>query len=511
MFKKIFAILSISLGFVNLSNIAMDKKTPEVDTFIYVKNSSDYPVRISAGPEYPSSIALYPGQIIEFPLRKVSAMTASTYGRISHYLTGLVAELNIIKLLEESPEYATKDCFVNITYEKDSGPKSIWSFARYLFTQGKWALALSPVEHEKDLAGYVSNGSYSEALYSMIAKGSDSTPEPIARDAALIWSMFPRAASKIEAKQIVYPFNILGLDIGGLIATDTQLRNWGALLSSSLRKRYSAISNPAIWAAVNMIIADSVEAFRLRNYYVDRDPHYPVTLLYIPTPDSPEVQQEPSFPEDIIDQLKDKVSGDTAAQALIGQLEQAARVRGWTGLIKTAPQVMPPQPPPLPGQGASTSQSYQERGVINFLRGLEQKRPEEQVLLDKVALELFKKIDELGLEQQEAMKLKYAALDKLRLIEQGKHAVSDFSKIRDFLSPVMIRLARTEKNPPQAIQDWLSFLTRLEREKAYEYYRMDEQPLSQAYHEQLKQRDDLDLLMAFLKQQIKRFGSTDDL
>ena len=372
------------------------------DPRIYVRNSSVYPVRLSAGPDYPSSIALYPGQIVEFPLVRVPALTASTYGKVSHYLTGVVAELDVKKLLQDSPEYATKDTFVTITYEENSSASGLWRLAKYLFTTGKWKLTLEMGQHEKIISAYRADPQYTEKLLSIIVKDSDKTPDAIARDAALVWSMFPRAANKIENKQIVYPFNILGLDIGGLVASDEQLRNWGALLSNSMRRRFNGITSQAVWSAVNMIIADSVESLRHGNYYTDKDPHYPVTLLYIPNKDSAE-EAEPAFPVDIIDKLRDKVSGDRAAQDLIGQLEQAARVRGWTGLIKNVS--VPPVPPCMPSPTGTSSKPYQESMVISFLHELEQKRPEEQVLLDKVALELFQKIDGMQLERAFSFKL----------------------------------------------------------------------------------------------------------
>ena len=479
------------------------KHTASSEALIYVKNSSDYPVRISVGPDYPSSIALYPGQIIEFPLKHVPVIMVSTYGKVSHYLTGLVAELDVASLLQESPQYSNKDYFVNITYEKNSGNSitSIWQIARYLLTQGRWSLTHHLIEGKMDLNDYQGSSSYSETLLAEIVKTSGSTPESIIRDAALIWSMFPRAASKIESNQMVYPFNILGLDIGGLIASDQQLLNWAALLSDSLRKRFSTISNPAIWNAVNMIITDSVESLRRRNYYINRDPQYPVSLLFIPTADSPDIPLEPAFPEEIIEQRKGRTGNDTIEHSRREQLELAAQVRGWTELIKNLPST----PPALPPAELLSTCSYQERAVTKFLKELEQKEPAEQVLLDKVAKEIFEKIDGLGLEHNEATRLKYAALDKLRLVEQDKNAVTDLTKIRDYMSPVMIRLARAEQNPPQAMQEWISLLTRVDREKASEYFCMEEQPLRQAFHDQIKQQGYQERLMAQLKQQIREF------
>ncbi len=53
---------------------------------------------------------------------------------------------------------------------------------------------------------------------------------------------------------------------------------------------------------------------------------------------------------------------------------------------------------------------------------------EAQSVFDNVAKELFDKIDHLELDAKQAVQLKYAALDRLRLIDQGKHALSEWQK-----------------------------------------------------------------------------------
>jgi hypothetical protein len=414
--------------------------------------------------------------------------------------------LNILQMLQDCPQYKDHDCYVEITYEKNSqrGSSGLWYFARYLFTLGKWSLNHRPLE-SKDLE-VCQAPVPSEALTKIITQLSGSAPMEVVRDAACIWSMFPRAASKIENHQTVYPFNILGLDIGGLIASDKQLRNWGSLLAGSLQKRYSSLTNPAIWNAVRMIIADAVESFRHGNYYHDRDPHYPVTLLYIPTAESSEGPLEPAFPVDIIDKLKGKVAGDQGAQELLVQLEQAARSRGWMGLVRHEQQ-QPPQAPPMDGLCKG---SYQDREVERFLRELSEKKPEAQGLLDKVVKDLFDKIDSIGLDPKQAVRLKYAALDRLRLIEQGKYALSELAKIRDYFSVPMVRVAHTMPNPPQSLQDMLTWVARSERERGYEYARMQEHQLAEAFQCAVRQQDYQTLLMQHLKQQIRRFESSSD-
>jgi len=501
--RSLWLILTVCA--ISQQGIAMEQGP--LASSLYIKNASEYPVRICVGPEYPSSIALYPGQILEFPLKDIRGIIASTYGKVSHYLTGLVAELNISQMLQDCSQYVDHDCYVEIKYEKNStrGASSFWSFASYLFTLGKWSLNHRILE-EKDLETYVAPAS-SEALSKMIAQLSGSAPEEIVRDAALIWSMFPRAAAKIENHQTVYPFNILGLDIGGLIASDKQLRNWGSLLVGSLQKKYSSITNPAIWNAVRMIIADSVESFRQGNYYHDRDPQYPVSLLYMPTAEFPESLTEPAFPVEIIDQLKVKVIGDEVAEALIGQLEKAARSRGWVGLIGHEYAVIPPAPPM---DGLRDRCSYQEHEVERFLHELAEKQPDAQAVFDKVAKELFDKIDTLELDAKQAVLLKYAALNRLRLIDQGKHALSELAKIRDYLSPSMIRVAHATPNPTQAMQEMIAWIACSDRERGYEYARMQDQQLAEAFQFAVRQQGYQTLLMQHLRQQIRRLASPTD-
>lgn len=488
-------------------------------SLMYIKNGSEYPVRVSVGSEYPSSIALYPGQIIEFPLKNVQLVHASTYGKISHVFTGLVAELDVAKLLQEHPEYSAKNCLVEITYKTPSVGSiwNPWGFARYMFTSGAWLLNFNLIDSVKICTSVAKDTLICQKIYEKIKwSTSDPIAESVARDAALIWSIFPRAAEKIISQKTVYPFNILGLDIGGLVATDKQLRNWGALLASSLKKNNDTIVNPIIWNAINMIIADSIDSLRHHNYYAACDPERPVTLLHIPGSDFSEAVQEPGFPIELIDELKGKVGEDPSTKALVDRLEEVARLRGWTSLVRELPSdapaiAIPPAPPAPPAMmGLGSLGNYQEKAVMKFLNDLLEKRPEEQVLLDKVVQELFQKIDVLPIDHALAIRMKYAALDKMRIIEQNQHAVSNLVKIREFMSPIMIKVASVHPNPAKNVQDWISLLTQVERDKAFEYFRMEEQSLVRALSEQQKQQDYQSLLMVHLKEQIKKFESLGD-
>ena len=149
---------------------------PEAGTSptIYLRNSSEYTVRIAVGPEYPTSIALYPKDMIEFPLKQVSTISASTYGKFAHHWSGLEAKLELKEFFKNHPEFESKNCIVDITYDK--GSTGFW----VLFSQGKWMLTLRTVDENKDLNDYHVQGTYSENLYSVVAHSSEVIPETIA-------------------------------------------------------------------------------------------------------------------------------------------------------------------------------------------------------------------------------------------------------------------------------------------------------------------------------------------
>ena len=253
-----------------------------------------------------------------------------------------------------------------------------------------------------------------------------------------------------------------------------------------------------------MIIADSVESLRRRDFYIDRNPDYPVTLLNIPALE-PEGPPEPILPVELMDQLKGKVGEDADAQSLIVKLEQAARVGGFAASSsKPLPVAPPPPPPPMP---SLQQVSYQEREVARFLREVEQKRAEEQNLLDKIVKELFEKVDTLKLEGNQAAFLKYAALDKLRMVEQQKQAIPNLMKVRDSMTPAMIELAHADVNPAKAMQDWISLLVQSERERAREFAQLERQPLLALFNTEMERQNYQSLLMEHLRQQIKKFES----
>ncbi len=472
----------------------MENVNDASDYTLYIRNTSVYPVRISVGQNYPSSIALDSGQVMNFPLDKVETITASSYGKYTHFLSGIVAELNLKGLLNENADIKSDNLLINIAYEKGSKGGILWNLARYLFTQGKWALYLEPL-NPKDLIMSDTIEDCTKKLYEII--GSQATSEKIAHDAALVWSMFPRAADKILEKKSVYPFNILGLDIGGFIASDDQLRNWADQLYTSLYKRFSHIDNKAIWNAVNMLIIDSVESLREGKYYAHRDPTYLVTLLRR----SDAIQDTSDLiNKDIITQLKSRTK-DESSLALLAKLEAAVFQTSNTS------HFIPPAPPlPAIQKNNNMGKSYKEKAVLRFLHELKNKRPEEQTLLDKVVWRIFKLIHETS---QEQVTLKYAALDKLKLIEQHKHCIKQLGQINEFITPAMINMVKGEKKPTFAIQEWLVRLGQCERKKAFQYAQLGLQDLQKLVKEEDKDRDYQVLLMSHLQQQIAKFQEPD--
>jgi len=467
------------------------------DRTVYINNKSEYPVRIAVGQHYPSSIALDPGQTMDFPVDKVETISASSYGKYAHYL-GVVAELNFKGLLQEE-DVGSQDFVVNITYEEVSSSGILW-LARYLFTQGKWALSLDPVDSGKTGVMIPSMGNdYIDKLYDKIAGSSKTIPEQIAKDAALIWSMFPRAADKIAGKYQVYPFHILGIDIGGFIASDEQLRNWADLLYTSLSKRFAHIENKAIWNAVNMLIADAIESLRAGKYYANHDPDYLLTLLH-----RSEVvhEKDESLPMELIYQLEKTVKDD-AALVLLAQLKTVASKK------KTAEPPAAPPPPPLE-KVSDISKNYKEKTVARFMGELKTKNPEEETLLDKVAMRIFGIIDQLNIDPLLLVNLQYAALDKLRLIEKHKHSIRQLSQIHEFITPAMMGMIQAEDRPSYAMQNWIGRLGTVTRTKAYEYAKLELPDLQKLVREEDANRDYQASLMLHLQQQIAKFQDPED-
>lgn len=463
---------------------------------IYIKNDSPRSVRISVGNKFPDALGLLPGQILEFPVRKVSTIKASNYGRYANFFPGTPDTKNMAELFLEHPNYVSKDLIVSVTYDD----KSYW-FTRL------WKLTPRLIETTHDLDGYKCTPQYSDVLYQAVLQCSKSIPEPIARDAALVWSIFTRAAKKIAKNKTVYPFNILGLDSGGPQASYKQLRKWGDILSVLLRKQYNSVHCSVVWEAVDMIIANSIDLLRRYNYYMVLEPDLPETMLRKKRRESTPILEE--FPEEILMMLKEKVQGDESATSLVDQVEKAVRIRC---VIKACPNspTPPPPPPPPPAQHALKTTSYQEREITNFLKIIESQNPESLQLVEDTTVGLFKKIDSLNIEHTIAVRLKYAAFEQLRLIEQKKQATRNLLNIKKFMSPAIIRVARNHVNPSNAMKDWVHLLANADQSKAYNYSQMNEECLQQAYVEETNALQNQRLLLEHLKEQIKRFAMTDD-
>ncbi len=465
------------------------------DRMVYIQNKSAYPVRIAVGQHYPSSIALDPGQTMDFPVDKVEAITASSYGKYAHYL-GVVAELNFKGFLQEE-DVSGKDFVVNITYEEAS-PKGIWKkLAKYLFTQKQWALSLAPVDSGKTAIMIPSDVSINK-LCEKIGGTSQTVPVQIAKDAALIWSMFPRAADKIAGKYQVYPFHILGIDIGGFIASDEQLRNWADLLYTSLSKRFADVEDKAIWNVVNMLIADATESLRAGKYYAHHDPNYLITLLH-----RSEIvhEQEDSLSTELISQLEQTVK-DPESLALLAQLKTAA--------LKKKPAEPPAPPPAPPLKNVEPATNYKEKTVTLFLSELQKKRPEEETLLDKVAVRVLGLIDHLQIDPQLYVNLKYAALDKLKLIEPQRNSIRQLSQINQYMTLAMMSMIQVEDNPLHAMQNWIGRLGAATRAKAHEYAQLELSALQNRVKEEDTHRDYEKSLMLHLQQNIAKFREPDD-
>lgn len=491
--KNIFILCPLFFCVLSQQVFAMELDVPDDgERRIYIKNNSIYPVRILVGPHYPNSIALGQEQVLDFSLNSIPWIIASNYGWVTHYLSGSGAKINI------DHEGKSQDIMVNITYEKGKIENiwNIWNIAKYFFARDKWALFLEPIDHSQGQPESYDMRDIHDALYDRITKSFGSIPEHISRDATFIWSMFPRAASKIIARQPVYPFNILSLDIGGLVASDVELRNWGNYLYELLRRRFFFKDNDAIGNAVKVMIADSVESLRLRKYYVDRDPGYPVTLLHMPGSDNNDTfsSQGPAFSAELPDQLRAE-SREGASFA-----KQTMQKRDLDGNVV----MRIPTPPPLP-DGDILFKSYQETIVVRFLQELAQKRPEEQTLLDKVVDKLFTKINGLEINPDIAIRLKYAALDRLHLVEQNKYNITQLNKVREFMTPAMIRLACKDTNPVYAMQDWIFRIVQAKRPDAYELAQLEEPALQQRVQEEDSRKNNQMLLITHLRQQIKKF------
>lgn len=468
---------------------------------VYIKNNSGHKVRISVGPHYPSSILLYPNQVLEFPSKRISTVTASTYGKYSHYLTGLVAELDMAGLFQDHPEYVSKDCLINITYDDNVDGQGFWAYACYALTRGKWMLTVGPVESIENVENSHCKPKYSQNLYQAVVNSCVSKKdETNAQQAAMIWSVFPRAAEKIEHDQQVYPYNILGLDIGGLIATDAQLRNWGKLLSRSLRKKYDCINCNVIWNAVDMMIADSIESLKLTSYAILRKPDYPITLLQILSKKNSD--QENVFSEELLNQLKEKVQGDESAQSILNKLETAARAQGLIGEVKSAP---PPPPPPPPLHRALTTTSFAEREIANFVHVMDVRKPEELDFGDRVIKFVFDQIDSTSIIKNLAVGLKFAVLKQLRLIEKSQNAIRNLLQVKNYMSPTIIRVACGNVNPSEAMKEWVKLLATVGNDMAYKLSLMDEASLQKAYAEKAAKAAALEQQAIIIEQLREKF------
>lgn len=460
---------------------------------VYVKNCTQYPVRLCIGNEYPNSIASCPGQVIEFPLNTISHIAASTYGKFSHYFVGYHGNCDFTKWLNDHPECKSHDSIINITYGQNTSNGGLWQKTKNLLTQGQWEIIPEKLDAEKDCSDYPKEVTDSSPLYAMISKTSKNMPKTMVLYAALVWSLFPRARKKIEAQKPVYPFHILGLDLGGLNASPDQLSNWSKLLSKSLRKKVYKLNKPALDKAVQFTIANAINALKKYQYYLQLSPDDIAPLLDDSTQDS---REEAIV---IMQKLKERIKEDPTAVSLVGQLEEIC-------LNGSAVQQLqlPPTPPPPPNSPISTS--YQEKAINTFLQDYEIKKAEEQSFCDKVTINLFEKIDKLDIDKTIAIHLKWATLSKLAEINQDKNPIKQLTKIMKYLTSDMLQTSCMSHNPSQTLQNWISLLVRVEQERASAYALMGPDLLQKALADETAMQNYQALLFSQLRKQIKRFG-----
>jgi len=465
---------------------------------VYICNKSEYPVRICVGEDYPPSIALDPGQMMEFPLDKIETIIASSYGKYKFW--GKVDKLNFKSSIKDKE----KDLVVSIAYEEATS-SGLFGFVTYLFTQGKWALSLEEFNSENDtfdssnIVGVISD------LYEKIKGVSKDVSDHVAEDAALIWSMLPRAASKIVSNSSVYPFNILGLDIGGFVASDKQLQNWADHLLFSLKRRFKEVNSSAIWNAVNMLITDATESLLEGKYYAARDQSYLERLLHR----SGSVKNETEIPVELIARLEEQVKNDDSAMAILAKLKAAAANK----------KVGPPSAPPAPPLKDIKHKNYKENTINLYLNTRKGKRPEEETLLDKVITKVFGFIEELNnnnpsdKDNPERKKilidLQYSVLQKLQLLDQSKRSIQQLKQVFEFMNPTMIYMVLLEDNSSSAMQEWLGYLGSCKRENAYTYAQLNLPDLQEKVEEENANRTHQSELMKHLKQNIARFQESE--
>jgi len=489
----LFAVCVVQLIFSAEQPAGETSQKPPITSTLYLKNCSDYCLRLSVGPKYPKAIALSSQQVHEFPLMDVNKVRVSSYGKYSPILRDLllvkVGKFDMAKVLQESPEYSDHDCLINITYEKSSS------------YHGKWQLSRKIPEAE-EVQEPIEIDSQMSALRKVLKYPSSPADDPIAQKAALIWSIFPRVAAKLLAHEQVYPFNILGLDIGGKEPTVDQLTNWGKLLYSVSKKRFVSISDREVWDAVNMIIADAIEWLKLHHHYFVRSADYPLILLQIRTP-AADLPQLPAgdASQKLIEQLKEEVKDIPGARMLVGRLEWEMRIKASQTSNEDLSAITPPPPPPPAPSMGMVKETLQEKAITDFLAELEKKRPEEETLLDTTAKTLFEKIDAAGGDHKKIVQLKKAALDRLNLLFAQDNGIKNLPKIRKYVSEAMVRSAYNNNgNSNDNLNEWITLIINAHEADAREYSQMNEEELKKIRQEKLTAQDRQVRLFECLKQ-----------
>ena len=254
--------ISAIILFFSVLNLSASQKPREVlgKYRIYIKNISKYPVRISVGPAYPSSISLEPDQSMDFPATAVGIVTATTYGAWKQY-AGRAAQLDVYKLVQKQPN---TNWLVTINWQFDPGLRG------KIGKTGQWDIQATPYEILEKGCFELPYASRITDLEKFLVFKCPAVDRKTVLKAAEIWSMFPRAVSKIVEHKDIYPYNILDLDIGGVTEPDLErLETWKEYLSNHLAQKFDRLfSDPVVSSVVNRLLGRAVMALKSKSSFV---------------------------------------------------------------------------------------------------------------------------------------------------------------------------------------------------------------------------------------------------
>lgn len=452
-----------------------------ITSTLYLRNCSKYIVRVSVGPEYPNCIAIFPGCTVEFPLQKVVEIQASSYGLYASFIRNLFVgsgKLYLKTVLNEHPEFYDHDCFVDITLDKDA----------LHFKQGYWKLAVVTLGPD-DTKEVVDSEAQRNALYQILKQGSLLSNQ-IARDAAIVWSLFPRVAEKLLKNEPYFPYNVLGLDIGGAMPTDDQLANWAELLLSTAQKRFGPIVHSGIMNVAKLLIVDNIELIKQKDFkHVNNASNFAAMLLRLNDLDVRLTQQQDGMDEQkLLQQLKEKFKDNPEAKELVDKFESEVKALELPASNESLSPIAPPPPPPPPmppmGKGI-----FQEQSINDFLTQFEATVPEARTPFDTATHSLFTLIDSVGKDPKKIVQLKGATLCRLSTLSKQEKSTQNLSKIQKYVSAAMIQLAYENSNPIDHLNKWISYVINATKSKARECSKKNADELRKIRQDELKAQD----------------------